>query len=39
MAELGRKFGLTPQQTQSAVAALLPAISSAPKPLLTRDYR
>jgi len=27
MAELGREFGLTPQQTQAAVAALLPAIS------------
>ena len=27
MAELGREFGLTTQQTQAAVAALLPAIS------------
>ncbi|MET0687665.1 MAG: DUF937 domain-containing protein [Methyloceanibacter sp.] len=27
MAELGNQFGLTPQQTQAAVAALLPAIS------------
>ena len=27
MAELGQQFGLTPQQTQTAVAALLPAIS------------
>jgi hypothetical protein len=27
MAGLGREFGLTPQQTQAAVAALLPAIS------------
>lgn len=27
MAELGRKFGLTSQQTKAAVAALLPAIS------------
>ena len=26
MAELGREFGLTTQQTQAAVAALLPAI-------------
>lgn len=27
MTELGREFGLSPQQTQAAVAALLPAIS------------
>jgi hypothetical protein len=27
MSELGRQFGLSPQQTQAAVAALLPAIS------------
>jgi hypothetical protein len=27
IADLGREFGLTPQQTQEAVAALLPAIS------------
>ena len=27
MSELGRRFGLSPQQTQAAVAALLPAIS------------
>jgi hypothetical protein len=27
MAELGQQFGLTPQQTEAAVAALLPAIS------------
>ena len=27
VAELGREYGLTPQQTQAAVAALLPAIS------------
>jgi len=28
MARLGREFGLTPQQTEAAVTALLPAISS-----------
>ena len=28
MAELGREFGLSPTQTQSAVMALLPAIST-----------
>ena len=27
MTELGREFGLSPQQTQAAVAALLPAMS------------
>ena len=27
MAEIGQQFGLTPQQTQAAVASLLPAIS------------
>ena len=28
IAVLGREFGLTPEQTQSAVTALLPAISA-----------
>ena len=31
IAELGREFGLTTQQTQAAVAALLPAISDGPE--------
>jgi len=28
IAELGREFGLTPEQTQAAVESLLPAISA-----------
>ena len=28
MAAVGREFGLSPEQTQSAVSALLPAIST-----------